>query len=604
MNHYAITPISPEAHLYEVILTVSDPDPMGQELQMPAWIPGSYMIRDFAKNIVTLEVTGSAGAVPVHKTDKQTWRVSPASGSLTICYQVYAWDLSVRGAHLDTTHAYFNGAAVFLRLTGQQTKPCTITVNRPQGAQYSDWSVATTLPLANHEEKSDGEYCAGTYDELIDHPVEMGTYTELSFSVTDIPHEVAITGRHQVDGVRLTRDLKAICEQQVNLFGGLPEVEKYLFQVTVVGDGYGGLEHRSSTSLICKRDDLPVIGVDEVTDGYRQFLGLCSHEYFHLWNIKRIRPRVLMESDLTSECYTQLLWVFEGFTSYYDDLFLLRSGCIDRESYLELLARNITQLTRGTGHQKQTVLESSFDAWTKFYKQDENAPNAIVSYYTKGALIALLIDLTLRRDSNNELSLDDVMRALWSNYGQKQIGLEEGAAETLICEMSRTDISSLFDLCLRSTQPLPLQPLLEEFAIGCHYRAAKSAKDRGGFRKGGDVIASPPLVLGVRFKEASFGVYLTHVLDDGAAQSAGLAAGDRVVAVDGLSIPSGQFEAVIGGIKRGSSVSVHLFRRDELMVFEITPMPALEDTCELWVKRQAESSVQERMELWLNQPKR
>ena len=397
---YHIVPASPEAHLFEVELTVERPHPDGQLLSLPAWIPGSYMIRDFARNVVWLKAFCDDAPVGVSKVDKQTWRCAPCAGALTLRYQVYAWDLSVRSAHLDTTHGYFNGTSVFLAVHGQEQSPCAVEIAPPHGDTYKDWRVATTLALDGAALWGFGRYRADDYDALIDHPVEMGRFDIVEFEACGVPHAMTLTGHHRADQARLARDLQRICEYHIRLFGEPAPVQRYLFQVMITGDGYGGLEHRSSTSLLCSRDDLPRADQDEVSDGYRSFLGLCSHEYFHTWNVKRIKPAAFVPYDLSREAHTTLLWAFEGFTAYYDDLALARTGLISRSSYLELLGQTITRVLRGSGRLKQPVADSSFDTWTKFYKQDENAPNAIVSYYTKGSLVALTLDLLIRRGSD------------------------------------------------------------------------------------------------------------------------------------------------------------------------------------------------------------
>ncbi|HEA25778.1 MAG TPA: M61 family peptidase, partial [Ectothiorhodospiraceae bacterium] len=311
--HYHVTPSNPEAHLFEIKLTIQQPAPAGQRLTLPAWIPGSYMIRDFAKNIVTLEAHANNEPVAFQKTDKQSWQFASCSGPLIISYSVYAWDLSVRTAHLDQSHGYFNGTSLFLEVEGQSEQPCSVEISAPARDYGSQWQVATTLPSLKAKPYQFGLYQAASYDELIDHPVEMGRFTLIKFSATGIPHEVAITGRHDCDEKRLVEDLARICESQIAMFGEAP-FERYLFQVMVVGNGYGGLEHRSSTSLLCNRDDLPHHNMKKVSNGYRQFLGLCSHEYFHSWNIKRIKPAAFIPYDLSQESHTSLLWFFEGIT--------------------------------------------------------------------------------------------------------------------------------------------------------------------------------------------------------------------------------------------------------------------------------------------------
>ncbi len=599
MIHYQVQPVSPQAHLFEVVLRIAQPAPEGQVLTLPAWIPGSYMIRDFARNIITLHASSGGKRVAAEKTDKQTWRCAAVNGELEVSYQVYAWDLSVRAAHLDTTHGYFNGTSLFLKVVGQEYAGCSVEILPPEGAEYRGWRMATTLPADGAEHLGFGRYRAADYDELVDHPVEMGAFTFVSFEAAGTPHEIAITGRHQADTERLCRDLQAICEYQIGLFGELPPMERYLFQVLALGDGYGGLEHRSSTSLICKRTDLPRVDDKEVSEGYREFLGLCSHEYFHLWNVKRIRPAVFQQADLSREVHTRLLWAFEGITSYYDDLSLLRSGRIDRQSYLDLLARMITRVLRGSGRLKQTLEESSFDAWTKFYKQDENAPNAIVSYYAKGALVALALDLTIRRHSGGEQSLDDLMRALWLRHGREDIGVGEGDIEALAAEISGADLSGFFDQALRGTADLPLKELLAEVGVELLLRPARDAKDRGGAGKGESAAAVQKPVLGAGFQADGAGAKLTVVLDGGAAQQAGLAAGDVIVAVDGIRASGEGLEAQISRVPAGISVSVHAFRRDELMRFDLRPQPAPLDTCELRLFDSLSESRQAALSAWL-----
>lgn len=599
MIQYHIQPVAPEAHLFSVELTIPAPDPGGQKLTLPAWIPGSYMIRDFARNIVTLEASCNGAPIQAVKVDKQTWDCEPCNGGLVINYQVYAWDLSVRGAHLDSTHGYFNGPTVFLRVMGQDEQACEVEILPPQGDAYKGWRVATTLPGKQAQPLGFGSYQANNYAELIDHPVEMGHFSHARFEVYGAPHEIAISGRHNCDMERLCRDLKKICETHVDMFGELPQMERYLFQVMAVGEGYGGLEHRSSTSLICRRSDLPQPGVAEITEEYRQFLGLCSHEYFHLWNVKRIRPQAFKSSDLGGEAYSRLLWFFEGVTSYYDDLALVRSGMLDADGYLELLGQTITRVLRGSGRQKQTVEESSFDAWIKFYKQDENSPNSIVSYYTKGALIALFLDLTIRRDRAGARSLDDLMRALWLRYGKLDIGVGEAEVEALASEVTGLDLADLFDYALRSTGDLPLGELLQQFAVGFELRPAKDSKDKGGLKREAQP-SKPTPDLGVIHKPDAAGALLTSVMDFGPARDAGLSAGDILIALDGIRVTSENLDQLLARARIGEQLIAYAFRRDELMQFEVEMKPVGPNTCVLWQEADADSERSRRQGEWLH----
>lgn len=559
--HYRVVPADPAGHTFSVELSIQYPNPEGQEVLLPAWIPGSYMIRDFARNIISLNAECDGQPVRLNKLDKQSWLAEPCEGVLKITYSVYAWDLSVRTAHFDQQHAYFNGTSLFLRVAGQDEKPCSVELLPPAGDEYKKWRVATTLPLNGTLLHDFGGYQAADYDELIDHPVEMADFTLIEFEARGIPHEVTITGKHYADGDRIAEDLKKICEHEIDFFGELPEMERYLFQVMVVGEGYGGLEHRSSTSLLCSRDDLPLRGEDKVRDDYRNFLSLCAHEYFHTWNVKRIKPAAYLPYKLQQETHTSLLWFFEGVTSYYDDLVVYRSGCIDRESYLELLGQQLTRLLRTPGREKQTVSDSSFDAWTKLYKADENAPNAIVSYYNKGAVVALCLDLIIRKQSDNKRSLDDVMRALWQQHGKPLIGVTDGGLEKFIQESSGVELSPFFEHALRTTGELPVAELLGEFGISYQTRPSDGPDDKGGKSGKG---STPPPFTGLRLAADDGGAKVLAVLNGSPAHQAGISAGDVIIAVDGLKTDRVRFDKQLSRFRVNTQVTLHGFRRDEL----------------------------------------
>ncbi|THF67466.1 M61 family metallopeptidase [Pseudothauera nasutitermitis] len=555
---YAIRPADPAAHLFAVELTVARPDSAGQLFSLPAWIPGSYMIREFARNIVAIHAESGGRAVALEKLDKHTWRAArvPAGQALVLRYEVYAWDLSVRGAHLDQTHGFFNGTSVFLRVHGQDGASCVVDLQAPADPALRSWKVATSLPCASGKGAAKahgfGLYRAADYDELIDHPVEMGCFTLATFEAGGVPHEMAITGRHDCDTARLAADLARVCAWQIDLFGAPAPMARYVFLTTVVGDGYGGLEHRASTALLASRADLPYPGMQGQSDGYRQFLGLCSHEYFHTWNVKRIKPAAFVPYDLAVENHTRLLWAFEGFTSYYDDLALVRSGVIGNDDYLTLLGKTVSNVLRGAGRLRQSVAESSFDAWTKYYRQDENAPNAIVSYYAKGALIALALDLRLRAESAGGRSLDDVMRLLWRRHGQTGVGVAEDGVFAAVGEIGGEALARWLRRVVEGTQDLPLARLLKPFGI--EWTAAPAA-------------AGP--WLGVKLGNGKDEARLASVYDGGPARRAGLSAGDVLVAFDGLKVNAGGLDAQLARRRPGERVRVHAFRRDELMEFEV-----------------------------------
>lgn len=565
---YRVTPHQPHAHLFEVICTVVDPDPAGEILRLPAWIPGSYLIRDFARHIVSLAATADGKLLAARKIDQHSWQLVPPRGTrrLEVRYEVYAWDLSVRGAHLDDSHGFFNGTSLFLRVDGKAHLPCELELVRPAGSAYRDWQVATTLPPAATGRNvarpwGFGHFRADSYDALIDHPVEMGTFEKVEFEVCGVPHAVAVTGKVRCDFPRLVRDLERICAWHINFWGTPAPFDRYLFLVTAIGEGYGGLEHRDSTALLCRRQDLPSPLDPGLNDDYLTFLGLASHEYFHAWNVKRLRPADFDELDLQRPAPTELLWFFEGFTSYYDDLALVRSGLIDEERYLAGLARTINQVAATPGRAVQSVAAASFDAWTKYYRPDENTPNATVSYYTKGALVALALDLTLRTRSAGKASLDGVMRRLWHRFGNGAPGLRESDILAALREESGlAGIGRTLRDAVHGTGDLPLARLLGEIGLAL----AESAPAKPG--------------LGLQL-ESSGEPKLKQVFADGAAMQAGLAGGDVLVAIDGLRVTAANLELLLARYRPGEAMNVHAFRRDELRSFAVT-MP--EDGAPRW----------------------
>ena len=580
MIRYRIGSRHPASHYFDVSVHIDRPDANGQALRLPNWIPGSYMIRDFARNLLDLRAEGTDGELEIEQIDKSNWRVAATDGALTLTYKVYANDLSVRAAHLDHSHGYYNGSSVFLEVIGQSDQPCEVLIERPAPQDCCGWRVATSLRRKQADAGEFGLYEALDYDDLIDHPVELGSFTRIEFEACGVPHDIILTGRFECDLARLANDLKTICEHHIRFFGEPAPMDYYQFQVMVVGEGYGGLEHRSSTSLVAKRDSLPKPGQKEVSEDYRDFLGLCSHEYFHTWNVKRIKPEVYRPYDLQREVYTDLLWAFEGITSYYDDLGLLRSGLIDAQSYLELFAQTLTRVQRGRGRLRQSAAESSFNTWTKFYKQDENAANAIVSYYAKGCLIAACIDLKLRALSAGERSLDDVMRRLWQEFLEHGTGVEPDGIQRLVSEIAGVDLGDFLDQMIHGTGELPLSELLADAGIEVTRRVASNAKDRGGKPANGEL---PTVDIGGALKDDDNGLSILRVVEGGALQSAGLSAQDVIIAVDGLKLNLAQLEQRLLRASPGDVWRLHAFRRDELYQFDLSLQAAAEDTYVLTV---------------------
>lgn len=551
---YRIELHDPHAHQYRVTLTVPEPAPQ-QRLSLPVWIPGSYMVREFGRHLSRLEARQGRRAVALVQLDKTTWQAAcNGRGALELSYLVYAFDTSVRTAFLDARRGFFNGTSLCLRVEGREAEAHAIEFAKlPRG-----WQVASAM-----RRKGAGHYLAGSYDELVDHPFELGSFWHGKFKARGVAHEFIVAGAWPgFDGERLLADAQRICEAQIAFWHGTrkpkPPFERYAFLLNAVDEGYGGLEHRASTALIARRRDLPQQGVTALTEGYVTLLGLISHEYFHTWNVKRLKPASFERLDYTRENYTELLWFFEGFTSYYDDLLLRRAGLIDTPRYLALLAKTINGVAATPGRQVQSVAQSSFDAWVKYYRSDENTPNATVSYYTKGSLVALALDLTLRREGRG--TLDDVMRWLWRASAGGPID-ESRIADALEAVGGRSYARELA-AWVHGTGELPLRELLD--AAGVAWR-----DDKQGFSA----------ALGLRLAEGANGVQVRKVLAGSAALRAGVSAGDELLAVDGWRIR--RLDEAQQWIKAGRPFELLLARDQRLHALVLTPDAAPATTLSL-----------------------
>jgi predicted metalloprotease with PDZ domain len=564
---------------------------------MPAWIPGSYMIRDYARHVIAIRAESDGLAVELTKLDKSRWRAAPCDRAVTLVLEIYAHDDSVRGAHLDTTHAYFNGPCVFPEVVGQDNLECRVEISNADIAESKTWRVATSMQTLDAEAYGFGTYTASDYAELIDHPVEIGNLHIGEFEAGGIPHAIAIRGNTRADMARLCHDLKTLCDYHMQMLGKPKDLDRYVFLLHAPGSGYGGLEHRWSSSLVSQRDSLPIRGDEGISPEYRTFLGLVSHEYFHLWNVKRLKPAAFTPFDLSQETHTELLWVFEGITSYYDDLGLVRSGLISSAEYLELLGQTITRVIRGQGRKRQTVAESSFDAWTKFYKQDANAGNAIVSYYAKGSLIALALDLKLRQETDGEFSLDDVMRGCWARWGETGEGMPEDGLESVAAEVTGLDLGDFFAACVRGTGELPVEQLLREQGIDYELRRSAGRKDKGG--KTADADKLPDVWLGANLIARGGKPVFASLSNGGPAERAGVSPGDELVAIDGLRVSLASSDTRIRRYRPGDQSELTVFRADELLTLRLRWAKAPADTCFLSLSDDIDAGLAARRSAWL-----
>ncbi|MCK7608386.1 M61 family metallopeptidase [Acinetobacter portensis] len=541
MLHYQIEFDDYRQHLVHVTLRfLADPT---QVLTLPTWIPGSYLIREFSKHIESVKASDEDGRLlKISKFEKNKWRLFNTDHELiTVEYDVYAYDLSVRGAYVDQNRLYINPACACIGLVGHEDKPVEVEVFLPPELKH--FQLATGLKSKSLVK---GRYTlkAKNYAELIDSPFELADQTRFSFEANGIAHEFVVSGQHKMNAERMKQDIEKICATEISMFGSAP-FEDYTFMTMATANSYGGLEHPNSTSLISPRDDLPKANEPvEPSENYQRFLGLCSHEYFHSWLVKFIRPENFVNYDLNREGYTSLLWIFEGFTSYYDDLILLRSGVIHQDSYIKLLKAQIDRYLQNPGREIQTVAESSFDAWVKFYRQDENSNNAGTSYYNKGCLVALCLDLGLRlRDS----SLDALMCKLYEN-AQNGIQVHEGTIYELCKELTGDDWSEQINHLINTTDELPLDQLFPEFGVSYTLKNDKT------------------LPFGLKLADKPEGVVVQSARRDGVGAKAGLSALDVIIAIDGVKASVKLLEQYA---KEEGVFTVYAFRRDELMQFEV-----------------------------------
>ncbi len=592
MLNYLVSLTDPKGHYIDVTLRFDAPEDSSNSrplnLWMPTWIPGSYLIREFSRHVVSFAAMIDGRHTHFEKTNKNVWTINPPKGKQTIkknqliecSWRIYCWNLSVREAHFDESHCFANGTSLFLVPHGLENQTIHLSFKRPGKhwpADASTWWLASglnemrlaangklTQGCLKFEVDSELSFNVSNYDALIDHPIEAGELQTAEFNVCKVPHYVAVYGSTpNLDLKKIVADLTLVCETHIKLFEpkqACPPFTSYWFLVHATDNGYGGLEHRNSTALLCNRTDLPLKESSKTPEGYAQFMGLCSHEYFHAWNVKRIKPSSFIPYTLDAESYTQLLWVFEGFTSYYDDLLLRRCGFYSTEQYLNVLAKTMTQVHKSPGHLVQSVTESSFDAWTKYYRQDENAANSIVSYYTKGSLVALCLDLTLRLNTQGKKSLDNVMRYLWKHYGKKNIGIAEQAMPELIQAATGEDLSSQLKDWTESTKPLPIQALLHSFG---HVLKVEKKQTRCD--------------LGLSGQMSESGLKVKQVFNHCAGHQAGISAGDELFCINDLKMNQKNLDETLLSTKPGDTISLYGFRAEKLKRFTlIADEPAIQ----------------------------
>ncbi|WP_414827533.1 M61 family metallopeptidase [Alteromonas sp. H39] len=538
---YTLSVHSVEEHLFRVTLDLPTHDTDFLELTLPAWIPGSYMIRDFARNIVRLRAEDNEGKlVDVAKTDKQTWLVQTNGTAITLTYDIYAFDLSVRSAFINDEYAFCNGTSVFLQVKGAESLPCSLQINTV--SDKPDWLIETSMPSRQENAASMRFYCEN-YEELIDHPVFIGSCQLKSFDVNGVEFVLLFSGKAPIDTDRIARDLVPVCKHHMQLFGEPQPISRYVFMTLLSDSGFGGLEHRSSTALLYPRFDLPLVNEPEdKTDGYITFLSLCSHELFHTWHVKRIKPEVMVKPDLQAETYTEQLWIYEGFTSFYDDLTLVRAGLIEPEKYLDIVAQNLSRLQVNAGRFKQSAAESSFDAWTRFYKQDASATNHIVSYYTKGGIIAMGLDLLLRTESQGKYNLDNLMKVLWDTYGRDEKGTPNDVIASLCQQHFGIDVNPYLKNTVFGVEDVPLPKWLDSIGVALKLRAKSAPDDKGGVARSAKRVGR---AFGAVTKTLETGMMIQVVRQNTPASRAGLQVNDKLIAMNGYVVNPALFQRLL-----------------------------------------------------------
>lgn len=542
--HYQVAMPEPESHLFEVTLQVTGWGDAPLDLKMPVWTPGSYLVREYARHLqdfVAFAGDRAGARLPWRKLSKNHWQVDPQGHpALTICYRIYANELTVRTNHLDGTHGYLNGAAVFFYVPGYEHCPIQVTIVPPK----PDWKVSTALPVWNEQPNT---FQAQDFDTLVDSPFEIGAHVLYEFEVLGKPHQLAVWGTGNLEPARLIADIQKVIQVEADLYGGLP-YDRYLFILHLTNQGFGGLEHKDSCSLIYQRFGF------RNPEKYDRLIQLVAHEFFHLWNVKRIRPKALEVFDYEQENYTPSLWFSEGTTSYYDLVLPLRAGIYSASTYLNALSREITRFLTTPGRKVQPLAESSFDAWIKLYRQDANSPNNQMSYYLKGEMVSLLLDLLIRERHANQRSLDDVMRQMWQQFGKDEIGFTPEQLQQVMESIAGTDLSEFFDRYLNTTDELPFDQYLAPFGLCL----------RGEV---GSEIGVP--FLGWMVKTEAGREIIKFVEMGAPAQKAGIDAGDELLALNGIRVTAEQLSDRLRDFNPGDTVQITFFHQDDLRTVDV-----------------------------------
>jgi len=537
---YTVSMPKPWTHLLEVEMRLNWAQmPAKTELKMPVWTPGSYLVREYARHVQDFNVTDAGGNnLAWEKINKNTWQVdTKAAKQLVAKYRVYANELTVRTNELNDEHAFFNNAALLLFPKDQLKAASTVTV-----VPYGNWKVATGLPKTEGQTNT---FRAENYDVLYDSPFEVSDFKEITFTVQGKPHRYVVTGEGNYDLKKMAADTEKIITESSKIFGDLP-YNDYTFIVNLRGGG--GLEHANSTALQWNR-----FGFTPKAR-YTAFLNLVAHEFFHLWNVKRIRPDVLGPFDYENENYTKLLWVAEGATAYYEGLLLRRAGLISEKEFFDARVSLIQQLQERPGRLETSLEDASFDAWIKYYRQDENSVNNQISYYDKGEIVNMMLDVTIRTASGGAKSLDDVMRYLYDEHSKKGRNYTPEDYQKISEMMAGKSLEDFFSKYVRGTEEIDFDGILQ--GIGLQLKAEANNANKS--------------YIGANLAEEDGKLMVRSIPADTPAYEQGLNTGDQIVAVDGNRASQTFLTNYIGEKKPGDKVKMTIFRFDRLRDIEFT----------------------------------
>jgi predicted metalloprotease with PDZ domain len=570
--HFRVAMPQPATHLLHICFTVEHWQAKFLDVHLPVWSPGSYLVREYAKHLQEFNAQDDHGnSLTWQKISKNHWQIQrhPTSECIQISYKIFANELTVRTNHVDSTHAYFNGGATFMFVPQHEQHPCTVEIELPQ----PNWAIATALPAV---EGKPNTFFAADFDTLVDSPFEIGIHTHHEFTVLGKPHDFVIWGEGNHDVKRIMQDTATLIETEAEIFGGLP-YDRYLFLLHLSNGGFGGLEHKNCTTLNFNRFGF------RKQDNYLRFINLVAHEFFHTWNVKRLRPKGLEVFDYDQENYTPSLWFSEGTTSYYDQIIPLRAKLYDAKHFLKAMGDSITRLQTTYGRHVQSLHESSLDAWIKLYRPDANTPNNQISYYLKGELVSMLLDLLIRKESNNKRSLDLVMQIMWQQFGKSEIGFLETELHEVIETVAGKNLDQFWKSYLYGTKELDYNFYLEPFGLEVQAFANNEQLPHLGL-----TLKATNGMQSVKTVEANSPAYF-----------AGITPGDELLAMNGVRVTAESLTDRLMDFAAGDKVEFTLFQQDRLVHTKLTLGIPVGDRCLITAIANPSSSQIENLKAWL-----